>query len=1003
MSPNMNYLDLTNRLYRLGRLFWDRYRLTGHQSVQDLDRAIKLIELALNIVRPDDQQRLLCSAFLVLLLTERYQQTFEDSDLRSAFEASDMGLGLALPSFPHKEYLLGCTSVPWVSYFNHIGAIRDLQGAVNMITRASSNGSIETSHRTILMKLACFVDVRLHITRAVKNFTDRMNDTLLPTDVGSPVRPDKLRKFLTLAKLSLSRFKNPESKESLNNSIKFLRAKLAASLENIQEQKLWVELGKVYDLIYDHTKLIGDLDKAIEFLTLGLEGPTASDPEIHRPLRKLADLLATRFSIRGEIQNLDDSIKFADKALGTLNANHPAKCITLYELGVKLALRYKKKWKPDDLRRAESSWREGWECSTAPVGHRILMGKILFHHVADQQKWEEACIISQEAVELLPTLGSYASQNTDKYQNPQYFLGLASDAAAIALIAGRDPFQALRLLEIGRTILLTQMLDMRTDIANLNHADPDLSAEYISLREKRDSPFEFDPAVLINDEVFFHESRQRGRREAKEELDELLAKIRAKSGFEGFLRPPTEEQLREAAGDHSIAIINVSTYHCDAFLVTRGSITKVPLPKLRIVEIKERAKQLRGRSKFAAWGVLGWLWDTVTCPILEALGITDKPKNDKWPRVWWIPTGGLSRMPLHAAGWHFERFNETVIDRVISSYSLTIKALIYTRKTDFPHSASDALLVSMPRTAGQSPLPYVEYEVKLLKEELLPSLKLKVVELDSCAKREEVVDKMKNCKIFHFAGHGFTDPLEPSRSCLLLGDWKTSPLTVHSLWEHELRTIPRFLAYLSACSTGASNESVVIGEGVHLISACQLSGFRHVVGTLWEVNDSHCVGVADIFYQTLRDEGVTDKAVAIGLHRAVIALRNESIKSGQHRGVYQASEAEAMEPLDFVNDISSSFDASTLTNTGSQPCEEIAKGRGILSTEIVRILDDEASRAAALELESPWWELQGEVDADGEEFCGNTVRDGRNMERLPSRRPELVSDLHWVPYVHFGV
>lgn len=77
--------------------------------------------------------------------------------------------------------------------------------------------------------------------------------------------------------------------------------------------------------------------------------------------------------------------------------------------------------------------------------------------------------------------------------------------------------------------------------------------------------------------------------------------------------------------------------------------------------------------------ILEWLWDVVTCPVLEALGFQSPIQDDKWPRIWWIPTGSLSHFPLHAAGRFVERSTETVLDRVMSSYSPSIKALVYGR------------------------------------------------------------------------------------------------------------------------------------------------------------------------------------------------------------------------------------------------------------------------------------------------------------------------------------
>jgi hypothetical protein len=61
---------------------------------------------------------------------------------------------------------------------------------------------------------------------------------------------------------------------------------------------------------------------------------------------------------------------------------------------------------------------------------------------------------------------------------------------------------------------------------------------------------------------------------------------------------------------------------------------------------------------------------------------------------------------------------------------------------------------------------------------------------------------------------------------------------------------------------------------IHLVSACQLGAFRHVIGTLWEVNDELCVDVARITHEALRDGGMTDESVSQGLHNATRGLRD---------------------------------------------------------------------------------------------------------------------------------
>ncbi|KAK0717748.1 hypothetical protein B0T26DRAFT_776642 [Lasiosphaeria miniovina] len=83
-------------------------------------------------------------------------------------------------------------------------------------------------------------------------------------------------------------------------------------------------------------------------------------------------------------------------------------------------------------------------------------------------------------------------------------------------------------------------------------------------------------------------------------------------------------------------------------------------------------------------------------------------------------------------------------------------------------------------------------------------------------RKDNVLQHLQTCKIFHFAGHGQTDPKEPSRSCLLLEDWKTNPLTVGDLRDYRLQENGPFLGYLLACSTGSNEAAKLADEGIHL-------------------------------------------------------------------------------------------------------------------------------------------------------------------------------------------
>jgi CHAT domain-containing protein len=112
---------------------------------------------------------------------------------------------------------------------------------------------------------------------------------------------------------------------------------------------------------------------------------------------------------------------------------------------------------------------------------------------------------------------------------------------------------------------------------------------------------------------------------------------------------------------------------------------------------------------------------------------------------------------------------------------------------------------------------------------------------------------------------------------LLLEDWDREQFTVASLLETNLASNPPFLAYLSACGTGQILDETSVDESIHLASAFELAGFRHVIGTLWSVDDRLSVDMARMTYEFLRQGGVKDESVSGGLHHATRLLRDQWI------------------------------------------------------------------------------------------------------------------------------
>ena len=102
--------------------------------------------------------------------------------------------------------------------------------------------------------------------------------------------------------------------------------------------------------------------------------------------------------------------------------------------------------------------------------------------------------------------------------------------------------------------------------------------------------------------------------------------------------------------------------------------------------------------------------------------------------------------------------------------------------------------------------------------------------------------------------------------------YRYRPITVAELAGHRFPDAQ--LAFLSACETSTGGVRV-LDEAMHLSAAFAVAGFRHVIATLWAINDERAVLIADDVYATLTAAGTPDATQAArALHHAVGRLRD---------------------------------------------------------------------------------------------------------------------------------
>ncbi|KAI7778129.1 hypothetical protein LA080_002555 [Diaporthe eres] len=597
----------------------------------------------------------------------------------------------------------------------------------------------------------------------------------------------------TLANLLGLQFSRTRDPRVLAEAIQAAEAALNDCPEDSDERPCRLHgLSELLETRCQHRKSPEDLERAIEKATISATSTPEGHPHQSINSDGYAKLLERRFLKDGVQADLDEAITSSRRAVEATPANHLHAADLLGTLGSLLKRRHDLSENPNDFAESLSCFRKSWDCTNASPSVRIQAAKNAAELLAAQLNWTESSLLLQRAVELIPLVSPRSLDHVDKQYSLGKLSGLASRAAAAVLNHRNCAYDALKLLELGCNVIAGHLLDMRSEIFALEELDEELAE---NLR----------------------------RQEADQEFREVIEQIRTRPGFANFLQPPTAEDIRAAASHGPIVVVNASPYRCDAFIIETQQIRSQKLDGVTVDDIKSSVESLRTTSLPS---VLEWSWAAIACPILTALSFNQPVLDDKWSRLWWVLTGPLSHLPMHAAGRHDQGHRETVLDRVISSYASSVKSILYDRKRGVRNAAGNtpgnAVLISMSNTPGHSSLQFTAPEIAEVKR-ICPALNLNAV--IPTLRKDDVLRHLSLCETFHFAGHGMSDPSEPSKSSLYPDDWQSNPLTVGDLRELKLRETAPWLGYLSACSTGEIRAEKLVDETIHLVSAYQLAGF----------------------------------------------------------------------------------------------------------------------------------------------------------------------------------
>jgi tetratricopeptide (TPR) repeat protein len=717
-----------------------------------------------------------------------------------------------------------------------------------------------------------------------------------------------------------ARYERAGQEEDLDETITLHEEAVAATPDDHPNLPMYLSnLGNALLARYERAGQEEDLDETITLHEKAVAATPDDHPNLPGRLANLANTLQARFQRTGQQHDLDEAITLHEKAVAATPDDHPNRPRRLANLGNVLQARFQRTGQRRDLDEAVTAGREGAGVVTAAPQWRL--------HAA--REWGRCAVLAQDfhnalqaytvAIELLPLMAWHGLDQPTREHHLREWSGLASEATTTAIVAG-DPRRAVELAEAGRATLWTQALHLRYDLTALQQRAPHQAAVLERARtvlnsapaSRLDAQNDFPGSSTLGDQARAAERRMlEERRRAAREWDAAVRLVRRLEDFEHFLRPVPFTDLRAAAADGPVVIVNISPYGSHALIITPEpgpdpdlAIQVVDLPAAPLDTVIDQANTLlaaRSRSedpatdwqteendRHAVFDVLDWAWQAVTEPVLDVLGHTDSAvgKVEDWPRVWWCSTGPAAVLPLHAAGRHprtnlqyttmgeAAAIRDSVAGRVVSSYTLTLTALTRARARPTLGPARQ-LAVGVPDAPGQMRLDAVASELEVLSD-YLPEPDQATHLLGPTATRDAVLRALPVHPWLHLSCHGVQHPSDASRSAFLLHD---HPLTLGDLTDLNLPDAE--LAYLAACQT-ATGDLQLLDESLHLAAALQMVGYRHILATLWSISDAAAPAMANTTYAHLAhpepdhpnpfDRAEATRA-AHALHHAVTQLR----------------------------------------------------------------------------------------------------------------------------------
>ena len=244
-----------------------------------------------------------------------------------------------------------------------------------------------------------------------------------------------------------------------------------------------------------------------------------------------------------------------------------------------------------------------------------------------------------------------------------------------------------------------------------------------------------------------------------------------------------------------------------------------------------------------------------------------KPIENELPsnpdaRVVFIPHKELFLVPFPALQ---DKTGKYLIEKhtILTAPSIQTLQLTHYQRQRIPASIKNALVVGNPTPNKVGSLPYAEQEANTIAK----LLNTKAV-VGNNADKSNILDKLPQARIIHFAAHGILDENRGLGSAIALApsSWDDGLLRAEEIM---LTNLNAELAVLSACDTARGD---ITGDGIVGLSRSLIAaGVPSVIVSLWKVPDNTTAPLMAEFYRNWQRN--PDKAIA--LRQAMLTIMKQ--------------------------------------------------------------------------------------------------------------------------------